>query len=173
MDVIQSSGRTLLGSGMGCPCTLRLGSHPPTIPSFAWSGSSMVNLCPTRQGSKLSQTLVLSCLTLRRLTPGTAGNTSALPSTSETDPLSSLMHLYQGLEATQRGQFYIARARAACSPNLFTRKLSQNLPHSSLVLGINVARDVDKKQQRVHISSLESILDKCHIINNYVFVVVD
>ena len=148
MDVIQSSGRTLLGSGMECLYTLRVGSHPSTIPSFAWSGSSMVNLCPTRQGSKLSQTLVLSCLTLLGLTPGTAGNTSALPSTSETDPLSSLMYLYQGLEATQRGQFYIARARAGCSPNLFTPKLSQNLPHSSLVLGINVARDVDKNNKQ-------------------------
>ena len=173
MDVIQSSGRTLLDSGMECLCTLRVGSHLSTIPSFAWSGSSMVNLCPTRQGSKLSQTLVLSCLTLLRLTPGTAGNTSALPSTSETDPLSSLMHLYQGLEATQRGQFYIARALVGCFPNLFTRKLSQNLPHSSLVLGMTIAHDVDKKQQTVHIISLESILDKCHIINNYVFVVVD
>ena len=130
---------------MECLYTLRAGSHQVMTPSSEWSGSSTVNLCPTRQGSKLSQTLVLSCWTLPGLTLVTAGNTSALLSTSETDPLSSLMHLYQGLEATQRGQFYIARARAGCSHNLFTRKLSQNLPHSSLVLGINVARNVDKK----------------------------
>lgn len=76
---------------MECLCTLRAGSHQAMTPSSGWNGSSTDNLCPTPPGSKLSQTLVLSCLILLGWTQGTAGSTSALPLTSETPHISQCL----------------------------------------------------------------------------------
>merc|ERR550532_1121479 len=117
---------------MECLHTLRAGSHQAMTPSSVWSGSSMGNLSPTHPGSKLFLTLVLSCLILLEWTQGTVGSTSALLSTS--------------LEATQRGQFFVARDPVESSHNLFPQTLSQKLPLWSLT-----SVQLDRRERRMSV----------------------
>ena len=153
---------------MECLYTLRAGSHQAMTPSSGWSGSSTANLCPTPPGSKLFLTLVLSCLILLGWTQGTAGSTSALPSTSEAPLIAQCLSRF-GSDTTR------AVLRCEGSSGVLTQSLHPDaLPKlATLELGTGHPQHRHKSISNASHYSGVNPRQKPHITHNPVLVAVN